>query len=578
VSRSASLAHRELAIGGAIDPEAGHCADGVDNDRDGWTDCGDPSCFFVLPCGREDCADRIDNDEDGRTDCDDGDCARSEACREVCSDGADNDRDGWTDCRDAECAGRDPCPSGELCGNGADNDEDGRIDCDDRACGLHPACRAPEDCDDGADNDEDGRTDCDDPDCIGVRRCRLFERCEDGADNDKDGRIDCDDPDCSALSTCRSFVERCDDGVDNDLDGRLDCEDPECGGRRPCPLAEICDNGIDDDRDGRTDCDDPGCETLRPCGPDGQGFDLVIFAEGAHREFGQPGPAGASEHNVVEVRPSPQTSIDAVTYLVPYPGPQARGVQGWSISIVHDDEVLDLLEFPADPLEGTEAGRLRESGFEFTQVITTPAGPKPPPGFSDEDPGLVQPGDVGYISSVTLSFTLPITLDPALPQSISRARYRVLPRLGAQGFETGFVRFRNGLRGTGEPFPNNLTVQGQSRRPLHFISLEIRPRDLGASFVRGDPNEDGCVNLADVVWIVNELVRGGPPTPCARAADANSDGRRDLSDAIYLARYLFVGGPVVAPPFPECDADESESPLDCGDSRCADGTGLARRG
>lgn len=51
------------------------CADGVDNDIDGFADCDDDECFGVAPCTTEiNCSDGADNDADRLTDCDDEDC------------------------------------------------------------------------------------------------------------------------------------------------------------------------------------------------------------------------------------------------------------------------------------------------------------------------------------------------------------------------------------------------------------------------------------------------------------------------------------------------------------------------
>jgi hypothetical protein len=59
-----------------------------------------------------DCADGVDNDDDGYTDCDDFDCSASytittcsylENTDEKCSDGFDNDKDGYVDCEDFNC-------------------------------------------------------------------------------------------------------------------------------------------------------------------------------------------------------------------------------------------------------------------------------------------------------------------------------------------------------------------------------------------------------------------------------------------------------------------------------------------
>ncbi|MCA9544660.1 MAG: hypothetical protein KC613_09735, partial [Myxococcales bacterium] len=114
----------------------GVCDDGVDNDRDGWTDCDDWDCQGVGPCPAEICDDGVDNDGDGFIDCVDWDCGDDPACGpapepEICFDGVDNDRDGFIDCVDWDCGDDPACgpaPEPEICFDGLDNDRDGEID------------------------------------------------------------------------------------------------------------------------------------------------------------------------------------------------------------------------------------------------------------------------------------------------------------------------------------------------------------------------------------------------------------------------------------------------------------------
>ncbi len=86
------------------------CADGVDEDWDGATDCADSDCAHVLPCYEAACGDAADNDADGATDCADPDCGATEPCIETsCADTVDNDGDGTTDCADSQCAAAAAC-------------------------------------------------------------------------------------------------------------------------------------------------------------------------------------------------------------------------------------------------------------------------------------------------------------------------------------------------------------------------------------------------------------------------------------------------------------------------------------
>ncbi len=65
-------------------------------------------------------------------------------------------------------------------------------------------------------------------------------------------------------------------------------------------------------------------------------------------------------------------------------------------------------------------------------------------------------------------------------------------------------------------------------------------------YLAGDPNHDGMVDVADVIYLVNYLFLSGSEPDPFESGDANDDGQVDIGDVIYLANYLFLGGP---PPY-----------------------------
>jgi hypothetical protein len=59
----------------------------------------------------------------------------------------------------------------------------------------------------------------------------------------------------------------------------------------------------------------------------------------------------------------------------------------------------------------------------------------------------------------------------------------------------------------------------------------------------GDVNWDGAVDLADVVFLVNYLFRGGTAPDPLRLGDPTADCAVNLADVISLLNYLYRGGP-----------------------------------
>ncbi len=76
-----------------------------------------------------------------------------------------------------------------------------------------------------------------------------------------------------------------------------------------------------------------------------------------------------------------------------------------------------------------------------------------------------------------------------------------------------------------------------------------------STFVRADMNDDGNLNIADAIFLLQNLFVGGPSPTCQDSADVNDDGLIDISDVIYSIGYIFSGGPAPVAPFPACGLD-----------------------
>jgi hypothetical protein len=62
-------------------------------------------------------------------------------------------------------------------------------------------------------------------------------------------------------------------------------------------------------------------------------------------------------------------------------------------------------------------------------------------------------------------------------------------------------------------------------------------------FFLGDVNKDHGLTVADVVYMINYLFKGGPAPDPMKRGDVNHDGRVTIGDAVFLVNYLFRGGP-----------------------------------
>ena len=116
---------------------------------------------------------------------------------------------------------------------------------------------------------------------------------------------------------------------------------------------------------------------------------------------------------------------------------------------------------------------------------------------------------------------------------------------------------------TGDPSP---CVDSGELMPVSGLGLVVDPdggprevdraavpgpgvRDRGAdeflSFMRGDANANGTINIADSIYVLSFIFpppSGQVPLVCPDAADANDDGTVNIADPIRIQSYLFGGG------------------------------------
>ena len=117
----------------------------------------------------------------------------------------------------------------------------------------------------------------------------------------------------------------------------------------------------------------------------------------------------------------------------------------------------------------------------------------------------------------------------------------------------------------GTPVVDNVFVIGnQSVQPLTIDTvIEVAVQNI---FLRGDADGDLYLDLSDVINNLVFMTGACPECPdptCYKALDVNDNGIIDLADGVQLVNYLYTFGPPPAAPFPEPGPDPTPDDLTC---------------
>ena len=108
----------------------------------------------------------------------------------------------------------------------------------------------------------------------------------------------------------------------------------------------------------------------------------------------------------------------------------------------------------------------------------------------------------------------------------------------------------------GQRLPVNRVLSGTATG----CSATVTPPPPG-QFLRGDANESGELNVADVITMLDYLFGTGTSAPCLDAFDVNDSGVVNIADPIGLLGYLFAAEAPPAPPFPTVGTDPTADSL-----------------
>jgi len=93
------------------------------------------------------------------------------------------------------------------------------------------------------------------------------------------------------------------------------------------------------------------------------------------------------------------------------------------------------------------------------------------------------------------------------------------------------------------------------------VDVEIFEETERVGLIRGDANGDAKVDLADAIFMLSCLFRGGACTSCDDASEVNDDGVVDLRDPVFALGFAFLGASPPPAPWPNCGEDPTPDRL-----------------
>jgi hypothetical protein len=73
-----------------------------------------------------------------------------------------------------------------------------------------------------------------------------------------------------------------------------------------------------------------------------------------------------------------------------------------------------------------------------------------------------------------------------------------------------------------------------------YINIAVNEE---STFICGDANASGDVNILDITFLINYIYKGGPAPEPVVSGDVNSTGDINILDITYLINYIYKGGP-----------------------------------
>lgn len=207
-------------------------------------------------------------------------------------------------------------------------------------------------------------------------------------------------------------------------------------------------------------------------------------------------------------------------------------ITGFSMSLAHDATLVEATEI-------TQGADVSSLGPEFFAPAVFDGGLTLGVVFSLNNPGS-------------------IVLVAATPQEVAAVSYDTVAA-NLAGNASGTLTTLTWQDGLGSGLPvDNLVVVGtaaESFTPLFDdATITLVPIPGGITFIRGDDNGDGAVDVADPIYnLFFQFVSG--PSVCVDAMDTNDDGALDVADPVFNLGFQFNSGPAPDLPYPGCGID-----------------------
>jgi len=155
---------------------------------------------------------------------------------------------------------------------------------------------------------------------------------------------------------------------------------------------------------------------------------------------------------------------------------------------------------------------------------------------------LIAPADNGGLSDLQPTFTWTDATDPDPYDHITYTLYYSTDStFGSSNSKSG-IDDTSYILTTQLPYGTKYfwKVRADDQFGGHTMSSQVYSF---STLLMGDANSDGDINIADAVYIVSYIFRGGPAPNPFDAGDANCDQNVNLADAVHIINYVFKNGP-----------------------------------